>query len=117
MSALFSIAHGGIHVICPPIPPPVQIVPVVPIGGIFELFGPIGFAGLSSPPMGMVGKYGGVQFAGQEFLGKQGTYGMNMHNFLPKMGSYQYYQQTYDPNWRMYTQGEVSSCNDAKPGI
>lgn len=109
-TALFSIVHGGIHVICPPVPPLIPVVPVVPIGGIFELFGPIGFAGLPPTEMigqyGGMGKYGGFQFGGQELSGKQGMYGMSMHNFFPKMGNYQYYQQTYDPNWRSYTQGK-----------
>lgn len=82
-----------------PIPPP---VPMIPVTGIFELFGPV----MPPPPIGIMGKYGGQQFGGKGIMGGQDMFGMSMHNFFPKVGNYQYYQYNYDPNWRSYSQGK-----------
>lgn len=124
-SAILSTAYGGI--ICPPLHPPVPIVPVHPIGGIFEIFGGVPFGGMvnyPAPPGGFMagkygglqvggkyggvpldGKYGGLPFGGKGMVADPGVYGMSMHNFYPGMGNYQYYQHNYGPGWNSNLQG------------
>jgi len=109
--------NGGLIYPVPPFPPPLQFVPFVPIVGIFELFGPVQFGGMAGlptrpPPMpsplGMLGKYGGLPYSNNEFMGNPGVYGMSMHNFMPKVGHYQYYQYNYDPRWSSYMYGKCT---------
>lgn len=123
--AILSTAYGGI--ICPSLHPPVPIVPVHPIGGIFEIFGGVPLGGMvnyPAPPGGFVvgkygglqvggkyggvpldGKYGGLPFGGKWIVADPGVYDMSMHNFYPGMGNYQYYQYNYGPSWNGNLQG------------